>query len=673
MRAPIMACNDLAKVRIFIIILALLLIGPVSSKEDKLTDSEILIKFKENLDDNKGALSNWNNSKPPCSHAQQNWAGVLCNDNGTVWGLKLENMGLKGDIHVEALSEIHTLVTISLMNNSFEGPLPDLRKIGDITSIYLSHNKFSGDIPIRAFEGMVTLKKLHLADNQFTGPIPWSLAIIPRLAELHLEDNSFEGEIPEFTQKRLPRVNLSNNNLQGAIPFTLSKLNANSFLDVDFLKNSSSTPEIKRLNDKKTTVPGRKSSAPSIPSPLSSVMLPISSPSSSVIVDPKVVSEIAEASQISYRGNKYLCGRPLDPCASANKISIATIVVIVLVLGAAIAAIAAAMIILFRRRSRKVASVDIDKMEKASLPSSNGRKLDLTFLRDDRQRFDLADLLKASAEILGSGVFGASYKAAICVGPVMVVKRFRQMNNVGKEDFQEHMRRLGRLRHPNLLPLVAFYYRKEEKLLVSDYVDNVSLAVYLHGNRQPGLDWAARLKIVKGVVKGLLYLYNELPSLIVPHGHLKSSNVLLNESFEPLLTDYGLVPIINQEHAQELMVAYKSPEYKQTWRITKKTDVWSLGTLILEILTGKFPANSLHQGKIGDTDLATWAQSLVREDFTNMEVFDKDIRGTKNSEGEMMKLLKIGLSCCEIDVEKRLDMKEVAEKIEELREKDSER
>lgn len=180
-------------------------------------------------------------------------------------------------------------------------------------------------------------------------------------------------------------------------------------------------------------------------------------------------------------GNKYLCGRPLDPCASANKISIATIVVIVLVLGAAIAAIAAAMIILFRRRSRKVASVDIDKMEKASLPSSNGRKLDLTFLRDDRQRFDLADLLKASAEILGSGVFGASYKAAICVGPVMVVKRFRQMNNVGKEDFQEHMRRLGRLRHPNLLPLVAFYYRKEEKLLVSDYVDNVSLAVYLHG------------------------------------------------------------------------------------------------------------------------------------------------------------------------------------------------
>lgn len=180
-------------------------------------------------------------------------------------------------------------------------------------------------------------------------------------------------------------------------------------------------------------------------------------------------------------GNKYLCGRPLDPCASATKVSIATIVVIVIVLGAAIAAIAAAMIILFRRRNRKVASVDFDKMEKASVPSSNGRKLDLTFLRDDRQRFDLGDLLKASAEILGSGVFGASYKAALCVGAVMVVKRFRQMNNVGKEDFQEHMRRLGRLRHPNLLPLVAFYYRKEEKLLVSDYVDNVSLAVYLHG------------------------------------------------------------------------------------------------------------------------------------------------------------------------------------------------
>lgn len=116
--------------------------------------------------------------------------------------------------------------------------------------------------------------------------------------------------------------------------------------------------------------------------------------------------------------------------------------------------------------------------------SSGGKKADslkLSFVRDDRQRFDMQDLLRASAEILGSGCFGSSYKAALLSGPVMVVKRFKQMNNVGREEFQEHMRRIGRLRHPNLLPLVAYYYKKEEKLLVSDYIPKGSLAVQLHG------------------------------------------------------------------------------------------------------------------------------------------------------------------------------------------------
>ena len=121
-----------------------------------------------------------------------------------------------------------------------------------------------------------------------------------------------------------------------------------------------------------------------------------------------------------------------------------------------------------------------------SQSSGNGKKssemtVKLSFVRDDRERFDLPDLLKASAEILGSGCFGSSYKAVPPVGAVMVVKRYKQMNNAGKEEFQEHMRRIGRLRHNNLLPLVAYYYRKEEKLLVYDFVNKGSLAVHLHG------------------------------------------------------------------------------------------------------------------------------------------------------------------------------------------------
>lgn len=183
-------------------------------------------------------------------------------------------------------------------------------------------------------------------------------------------------------------------------------------------------------------------------------------------------------------------------------------------------------------------------------------------------------------------------------------------------------------------------------------------------------DWPTRLKIVKGISKGLQYLNDALPSITAPHGHLKSSNVLLDKSYNPVLTDYGLVPIVNQEEAHVHMIAYKSPEYKHSNRITKKTDVWSLGVLILEILTGRFPSNFLQQGTGSDVDLTTWADSILHDDSNVGEVFDKEMKGTENCEGEMMKLLKIGLSCCEVEVDKRLDINEAVEKIEEIKESD---
>jgi len=106
---------------------------------------------------------------------------------------------------------------------------------------------------------------------------------------------------------------------------------------------------------------------------------------------------------------------------------------------------------------------------------------ELNFVREDKGGFDLQELLRASAVVLGSGSFGSSYKAMILGGPTVVVKRFRHMNNVGKQEFSEHMQRLGSLTHPNLLPLAAFYYRKEDKFLVYDFAENGSLASQLHG------------------------------------------------------------------------------------------------------------------------------------------------------------------------------------------------
>ncbi|KAI9124659.1 hypothetical protein K1719_004581 [Acacia pycnantha] len=608
------------------IILFLLLVYVVpSSSGDSV--SEALLKFRDSLQNNS-ALSSWNQSSPPCAGGKANWVGLLC-ANGKVWGLKLEKMGLKGVIDVDPLGGLPDLRTISLMGNDFDSTFwPEFHKLVALKTLYLSNNKFSGIIPDYAFQRMVWLKKIYLSNNQFTGPIPISFSSLPRLRELSLENNKFQGSIPDFNQPSLSSFNVSNNQLEGAIPTNLSKMPASSL-----------------------------------------------------------------------SGNEGLCGAPLDACKSSNSkqgASVGRIVVVAIVVGVAVIVIIGVILMILGRRKKargtvenpttpgsqhKAGSKAVDDGSSQHSVSSQSStrsgkraadKMKLFFVRDDRERFDIQELLNASTEVLGSGCFSSSYKVSLSSGETIVVKRVKQMNNVGREEFHEHMRRIGRLSHPNLLPLVAYYYRQDEKFLVTDYVKHGSLAVRLHGYQglgQPCLDWLTRLKIVRGIAKGLEYLYKEMPSLIAPHGHLKSSNVLLGESFEPLLNDYGLVPVINQELAQDTMVIYKSPEYLQNGRVTKKTDVWSLGILILEILTGKFPSNFLQQGKGSEVGLSNWVHSVVPEEW-NSEVFDNEMGDTSASQAEMAKLLKIALDCCEGDVDKRLDLKEAIKEIHSVKEID---
>lgn len=200
---------------------------------------------------------------------------------------------------------------------------------------------------------------------------------------------------------------------------------------------------------------------------------------------------------------------------------------------------------------------------------------------------------------------------------------------------------------------------------------NVVCFCFVSGNRSQkdrGFDWPMRLKIIKGVARGLAYLYSELPSYIVPHGYLKSSNVLLNDSYEPLLMNYALQPLINPEHAKQLMVAYKSPEYAQLGRLTRKTDVWSLGILILEVLTGKFPTNFLAVGTVKGENLVAWVHDIASAEEKGEDVFDKEMGGTHHSQDEIKKLLKVGFSCCHENLDVRWSIKEAVEKIEEIKE-----
>jgi serine/threonine protein kinase len=185
-------------------------------------------------------------------------------------------------------------------------------------------------------------------------------------------------------------------------------------------------------------------------------------------------------------------------------------------------------------------------------------------------------------------------------------------------------------------------------------------------NRGSILDWGKRLRIIKGAARGLAHLYDELPMLTVPHGHLKSSNVLLDGAFEAVLSDYALVPVVTAQTAAQVMVAYKAPECAVPHgKPSKKSDVWSLGILVLEVLTGKFPANYLGNKERQNADLAGWVQCVVDEERTG-EVFDKDITGARGAEADMVKLLQVGLGCCEADVERRWELKTAIARIDEI-------
>ncbi|TKY58247.1 LRR receptor serine/threonine-protein kinase [Spatholobus suberectus] len=595
------------------------------------TNAQILMRLKSSLS-NDSALNNWGNESNLCK-----WAGLLCRRDQTFYGLRLENMTLGGKVDVETLLELPTLTSFSVINNTFEGPMPEFKRLVRLRALFLSKNKFSGEIPDDAFEGMRNLKRVFLAENGFTGRIPKSLANLPRLLDLDLRGNSFGGNIPEFQQKDFRVFNLSYNQFEGPIPESLNNKDPSSFA-------------------------GNKGLCGKPISPCNEIgLLPNPNYSRSVIPNP--------ASPPQGKGKKH-------------RILITVIVVVAVVVFASIVA----LLFIHTHKRKILQPIKLGKQthSKNNAGLKESQSIDLTsdfkkgdggelnFVREDRGGFDLQDLLRATAVVLGSGSFGSTYKAMILNGPAVVLKRFRHMNNVGKREFFEHMKRLGSLTHPNLLPLAAFYYIKEEKFLVYDFGENGSLASHLHGRNGSVLTWSTRLKIIKGVARGLAYLYENFPGQNLPHGHLKSSNVVLDHSFEPQLTEYGLVPVMNKSHAQQFMAAYKAPEVRQSGRPNEKSDVWCLGILILELLTGKLPANYLRHGKGGNNaDLATWVDSVVREEWTG-EVFDKDIMGTRNGEGEMLKLLRIGLYCCKWGMESRWDWREAVAKIEELKERDSE-
>ncbi|XP_012454217.1 pollen receptor-like kinase 3 [Gossypium raimondii] len=606
------------------------------------SDSEALLQLKKFFT-NSSALNSWVPSSVPCNK-QTPWGGLLCH-NGVVQGLRLEGMGLSGSIDVDALVEIKGLRSLSVINNSFQGVIPQLNRLGALKALFLSGNQFSGEIPPHFFTNMKSLKKVWLSHNKFIGGIPFSLGQLPHLIELHLENNQFSGHIPSFDRPNLKSINLSNNRLGGEIPISLSNFSANSFagnpglcgkiLGVNCTKPVQNTAKLV-TNQKRVVGKSGKKLTPKIIVALITLGV--------MLVFVIILAAMRWMKKKKKKG-------PNGPTTSSEgaievQVSVPT----------------AKEEEVNRKRSGS------SSRKGSGLVKGGGGAAELVMVNDEKGSFGLTELMKAAAEVLGNGELGYCYKVTMANEVPVVVKRMRDMNALGKDEFHKQVKQFGNLRHPNILTPLAYHYRREEKLLVYQYLPNGCLLYQLHGEHDTshvGLDWPARLKIVQGIAKGLDYLHTELASLDVPHGNLKSSNVLLGPDNHPFLSDYGFCSLVNTDRVEALF-AYKTPDVIQHGNVSPKSDVYCLGIVILEILTGRFPSQYLNDGNRG-TDVVQWAESAFAES-RQAEMLDPEITSSQNSSlANMEKLLHIGLLCTQTSVETRLEIKEALRMIEEVK------
>lgn len=596
-------------------LLWLALLYPSLVRSDIASDAAALLDFKSNV--TRGVariLSSWNNVSSICI----SWEGVACIGNGSsqrVLTLRLPGKSLYGPIPYGTLGRLSALDTLSLRSNKLSGSLPvDLANCISLRRLFLQKNLFSGPLLFN-FSALPQLALLDLSYNNFSGPIPPSLNFT-RLKWLFLQNNSFTGTIPSFDIPTLTNFSVANNLLNGSVPPGLSGFPASCF-----------------------------------------------------------------------SGNS-LCGYASVQCPSHLSkgcvLSAGAIVGIVLGGLSLVTAVVLIYLCFHRNRSRGkkqrdkgpdeggqgqagavAVAGDVPRREQASAVSTAAERESqnkLIFIDRSKQTFDLDDLLRASAEVLGRGSLGTVYKAVLEDGSALAVKRLRDIVNDG-DNYQHRIDMIGHLKHQNLVPLRAYYLVSEEKLLVFDYMHNGSLSALLHGTRGAGrtpLDWDTRVRIALSSARGIAYLHSHK----FVHGNIKSSNVLLTPAFDGCLTDYGLVQLVSSVPSANKAVGYVPPETTDPRRVTEKGDVYSFGVLLLELLTGKPPT----QAAMNDdgVDLPRWVQSVVREEWT-AEVFDMELMKYQDIEEEMVKLLQIAMPCVATSPDQRPTMPEIVKMIENLK------
>ncbi|CAH8277237.1 unnamed protein product [Arabidopsis lyrata] len=285
--------------------------------------------------------------------------------------------------------------------------------------------------------------------------------------------------------------------------------------------------------------------------------------------------------------------------------------------------------------------------------------------REDSLKFEFSAIRSATNNFsplneLGKGGFGKVYKG-ILNGKEVAVKRLSENTKQGEIQFKNEVLSMANLSHRNLVRLVGFSAENNERALIYEFLPNKSLDNFIFDK---ALGWATRYGIIVGVARGILYLHQDSHARII-HRDLKPGNVLLDKDMTPKIADFGLAKLfdesqISQRFTENIMgtEGYIAPEFRNEGRISFKTDVYSFGVLVLEILSGK----SIWNSKMGENgeDLITYAKRMYKKKPLKPEDSNLD----KRDKEDILTCISIGLGCVEYNPSDRPEMRNVVQMLE---------
>lgn len=310
---------------------------------------------------------------------------------------------------------------------------------------------------------------------------------------------------------------------------------------------------------------------------------------------------------------------------------------------------------------------------------------------------ELEDLLRASAYVVGKSRSGIVYKV-VGVGKgstaanVVAVRRLSEGDATWRfKEFEAEVEAVAKVRHPNVVPLRAYYYASDEKLIITDFIRNGSLHTALHGgpsNSLPPLSWAARLKIAQESARGLMYIHEFCGRKYI-HGNLKSSKILLDDELCPHVSGFGLTRLglgptksttvapkrhsLNQSTITTAMTSkvaaslnyYLAPEVRMAGgKFTQKCDVYSFGIVLLELLTGRMPDFGLEND---DKMLDSFVRKAFKEEQPLSDIIDPALIPEVYAKKQVIAVFHVALNCTELDPELRPRMKTVSESLDHIK------